>query len=73
MYELADWGNPAPPDWIERRERLEARLPTDLVRQVRARAQAEGIGFTEFLERTLRHAVDPAAMAIAIAGDLTDF
>lgn len=69
MYELADWGSPAPPDWMQRRERLEARLPVDLIRQVRARAGAEGMGMTEYLELVLREAVDPRAVLAAIAGE----
>jgi predicted DNA binding CopG/RHH family protein len=69
MYELADWGSPAPPDWMPRSERLEARLPADLVRQVRARAQAEGLRMTEYLELVLREAVDPRAVMVALAGD----
>lgn len=59
MYELPDWGHPVSPDWMERREMLEARLPSDLVRRMRAHAQAEGIAMTQFLERVIRDAVEP--------------
>jgi hypothetical protein len=69
MYELADWGSPAPPDWMERRERLEARLPTDLVWQLRACAQAEGMAMTEYLELVLREAVDTRTVLAAVIGD----
>ena len=42
MYELADWGRPAPAEWNEPRERLDLRLPPSLVRVLRARALLEG-------------------------------
>ncbi|HUG75776.1 MAG TPA: hypothetical protein VMM81_08960 [Acidimicrobiia bacterium] len=73
MYELAGWGNPAPPDWVERKERIEARLPADLVRQLRARARSEGIAVTDLLERIVRDAVDPVSLIAAISGDVADF
>lgn len=73
MYELADWGQPAPPDWVERRERLEARLPADLLGHLRTRAQIEGIAFTDLIERILRDAVDPAAAMMGNSTDVSDF
>lgn len=69
MYELADWGRPAPPEWVQRRELIQARLPDDLVRQLRARARAEGMPLTAYLEQILTEAVDPRTVLAAVVGE----
>lgn len=57
MYELADWGRPAPADWTEPRERLDLRLPPSLVRVLRARARSENVNVSVVVERMLREAM----------------
>lgn len=57
MYELADWGRPAPAEWIEPREHLDVRLPPSLVRVLRARARSSGISVSVVVERMLRDAM----------------
>lgn len=69
MYELADWGRPVPPDWIQERERVEARFPTDLVRRLRTHAHAHGMSLAEFMERLLDEAIEPEAPVVALSGD----
>lgn len=54
MYELADWGRPAPAEWNEPRERLDLRLPPSLVRVLRARARSENVNVSIVVERMLR-------------------
>ncbi|HLA66122.1 MAG TPA: hypothetical protein VJP05_01360 [Acidimicrobiia bacterium] len=58
MYEFADWGHPAAPDWTEPRERLDARLPVHLVRVLRSRARAEGISMSVLVHRLISEAMD---------------
>lgn len=57
MYELADWGRPAPAEWAEPRERLDLRLPPSLVRVLRARARSENVNVSVVVERMLRDAM----------------
>lgn len=57
MYELADWGQPVPPDWDHPRERLETRLPANLVRVLRSRARAEGVSMSVLVHRLLSEAM----------------
>lgn len=57
MYELADWGRPAPAEWNEPRERLDLRLPPSLVRVLRARARSENVNVSIVVERMLREAM----------------
>jgi hypothetical protein len=64
MYELTDWGQPAPPDWRHRRERIEARLPVDLVRRLSSLAYAEGMSLSELIEYLLDEAVGPVLAAV---------
>lgn len=67
MYELADWGRPAPAEWAEPRERIDVRLPTGLVRVLRSRARAEGVSLSILLERFAREAMhlEPARRGFA--------
>jgi hypothetical protein len=57
MYELADWGRPAPAEWTEPRERLDLRLPPSLVRVLRARARSENVNVSIVVEHMLREAM----------------
>jgi hypothetical protein len=57
MYELADWGRPAPAEWTEPRERLDLRLPPSLVRVLRARARSDSVNVSVVVERMLREAM----------------
>ena len=57
MYELADWGRPAPAEWTEPRERLDLRLPPPLVRVLRARARSENVNVSVVVERMVREAM----------------
>jgi len=57
MYELADWGSPVAPDWEQPRERLDARLPSNLVRVLRSRARAEGVSVSVLVQRLLSDAI----------------
>ena len=57
MYELADWGRPAPAEWSEPRERVDLRLPPALVRVLRARARSENVNVSVVVERMLREAM----------------
>jgi hypothetical protein len=61
MYELANWGTPIEPEWTEPRERLEARLPTNLVRVLRSRARAEGVNMSTLVHRLLARSLDMPA------------
>jgi hypothetical protein len=61
MYELANWGTPVEPEWSEPRERLEARLPTHLVRVLRSRARAEGVSMSALLHRLIARSLDMPA------------
>ena len=61
MYELANWGTPIEPEWTEPRERLEARLPTHLVRVLRSRARAEGVSLSTLVHRMLARSLDMPA------------
>jgi hypothetical protein len=63
MYELADWGRPAPAEWSEPRERIDVRLPPSLVRVLRARARSENVSVSLVVERFVR-----AAMHLTPAG-----
>lgn len=67
MYELADWGRPAPAEWAEPRERIDVRLPAGLVRVLRSRARAEGVSLSILLERFAREAMhlEPARRSLA--------
>jgi hypothetical protein len=69
MYDLADWGQPVDPDWVEPRERLDARLPAHLVRILRSRARAEGVSMSVLVHRLITEAMDlPAARRMEHAG-----
>ena len=57
MYELADWGRPAPAEWSEPRERIDVRLPPSLVRVLRARARSENVSVSVVVERFVREAM----------------
>ena len=57
MYELADWGRPAPAEWSEPRERIDVRLPPALVRVLRARARSENVSVSQVVERFVREAM----------------
>ena len=57
MYELPDWGRPAPAEWVEPRERLDLRLPPSLVRELRARARSDSVNVSVVVERMLREAM----------------
>jgi hypothetical protein len=57
MYELADWGRPAPAEWTEPRERLDLRLSPSLVRVLRARARSENVNVSVVVERMVREAM----------------
>jgi hypothetical protein len=57
MYELPDWGRPAPAEWSEPRERLDLRLPPSLVRVLRSRARSESVNVSVVVERMLREAM----------------
>ena len=57
MYEIADWGRPAPAEWTEPRERLDLRLPPSLVRVLRARARSENVNVSAVVERMVREAM----------------
>ena len=57
MYELVDWGQPAPSDWMAPSERFETRLPVELVRLLRRRARIEGVSLRELVQRILSEAV----------------
>lgn len=57
MYELADWGSPAPAESTHVRERIDIRLPVGLVRVLRSRARAEGVSLSLLLERFTREAM----------------
>ena len=57
MYEIADWGRPAPAEWTEPRERLDLRLPPSLVRVLRARARSENVNVSVVVERMVREAM----------------
>ena len=57
MYELADWGRPAPAEGTEPRERLDLRLPPSLVRVLRARARSENVNVSVVVERMVREAM----------------
>ena len=57
MYELADWGRPAPPEWGEPRERIDVRLPSNLVRVLRSRARSENVSLSILVERFVRDAM----------------
>ncbi len=57
MYELADWGRPAPPEWSEPRERIDIRLPENLVRVLRGRARSENVSLSLIIERFVREAM----------------
>jgi len=57
MYEIADWGRPAPSEWTEPRERLDLRLPPSLVRVLRARARSENVNVSVVVERMVREAM----------------
>lgn len=64
MYDLTTWGQPAAPDWTEPRERLEARLPSHLVRVLRSRARSEGVSMSVLVHRLISEAMDlPIATA----------
>jgi len=64
MYELADWGRPAPAEWTEPRERVDVRLPPSLVRVLRSRARSENVSLSVVVERFVRD-----AMHISAAGN----
>jgi hypothetical protein len=57
MYELADWGQPVAPDWEHPRERLDARLPANLIRVLRSMARAEGVSVSVLVHRLLSDAI----------------
>jgi hypothetical protein len=57
MYELADWGRPAPADWREPRERIEVRLPPALVRVLHSRARSENVSVSVLIEDFVRQAM----------------
>ncbi|MDP2622748.1 MAG: hypothetical protein Q8Q29_02990 [Actinomycetota bacterium] len=57
MYELADWGQPVAPDWEHPRERLDARLPADLIRVLRRMARADGVSVSVLVHRLLSDAI----------------
>ena len=57
MYELPDWGRPAPAEGREPRERMDLRLPPSLVRVLRARARSENVNVSVVVERMLREAM----------------
>lgn len=57
MYELADWGRPAPAEWNEPRERVDLRLPPSLVRVLRSRARSENVNVSALVERLVREAM----------------
>jgi hypothetical protein len=57
MYELADWGRPAPAEWTEPRERIDVRLTPSLVRVLRSRARSENVSVSVVVERFVREAM----------------
>ena len=58
MYELADWGRPAPAEWSQPRERVEVKLPAGMVRVLRGRARAEGISMSVLMQRLVAGALN---------------
>lgn len=57
MYEFSDWGEPAPADWREPRDRIDVRLPAGLIRVLRARARSEGVTVSDLVTRFVREAM----------------
>ncbi|MBU1226335.1 MAG: BrnA antitoxin family protein [Actinobacteria bacterium] len=53
MRARIEWGDPRPPEWRGPCEPLSARLPPDLVRQVRVRARAQGVSVSQMVQRLL--------------------
>jgi hypothetical protein len=48
-----EWGDPRPAEWRGPCEPLNARLPPDLVRQVRVCARSQGLSVSQMVERLL--------------------
>lgn len=72
MYELVDWGHPAPSDWITPSERLDMRLPVELVRHLRRQARVEGVSLSELVQRILVRAVEVDDPVEAVHGTRHD-
>ena len=71
MRASLDWGEPQPADWRGPREPLSARLPPDLVRQVRVRARSQGVSVSLMVQRLLEAGLRaPAASSDSPHGDL---
>jgi len=51
VRELATWGDPRPASWQGPRERLNTRLPPDLIREIRERSRSQGVSVSEFVQR----------------------
>ena len=58
LQACVEWGDPRPADWAGPRETLSTRLPPDLVREVRARARAQGISVSAMVHLLLEVSLD---------------
>jgi predicted DNA binding CopG/RHH family protein len=62
MYELAGWGRPAPANTQPPRERIDVRLPVELVRELRLRASSEGVSLSALIQHVLRDGMHLASV-----------
>jgi DNA-binding MarR family transcriptional regulator len=63
----ADWGDPRPAEWLGPREPLSARLPPDLVREIRERSRVEGISVSATVQRLLEAGLERRSVASGAA------
>ena len=66
----SDWGEPRPADWMGPGETLSARLPPDLVREVRERSRSQGVSVSVMVHRLLEAGLDVPVRTGAAHADL---
>jgi len=67
MRACVEWGDPRPADWRGPGEPLSARLPPDLVREVRARARSQGVSVSLMVLRLLEAGLDGRSVTTGAA------